>query len=54
MIDFTGLPRRNKTYAGANGNKIAIVYEGAQYMLKFPAPPTRNKEMSYANGCLSE
>lgn len=54
MIDFTGLPRHNKTYAGANGNKIAIVYEGAQYMLKFPAPPTRNKEMSYANGCVSE
>ena len=54
MIDFTGLPRRNKTYAGANGNKIAIVYEGAQYMLKFPAPPTRNKDMSYANGCVSE
>ena len=54
MIDFTGLPRRNKTYAGANGNKIAIVYEGAQYMLKFPAPPTRNKDISYANGCVSE
>ena len=24
MIDFTNLPRRNKTYAGANGNKIAM------------------------------
>ena len=54
MIDFTNLPRRNKTYAGANGNKIAIVYKGEQYMLKFPAPPKRNKDMSYANGCVSE
>ena len=54
MIDYTGLRGRNKTHAGANGNKIAIVYEGAQYMLKCPAPPTRNKEMGYANGCVSE
>ena len=54
MIDFTDLPRRNKTYAGANGNKIAVVYDGAQYMLKFPAPPKINKDMSYANGCFSE
>ena len=54
MIDFTDLPRRNKTYAGANGNKIAVVYDGAQYMLKFPAPPKINKEMRYANGCFSE
>lgn len=54
MIDFTDLPRRNKTYAGANGNKIAVVYDGAQYMLKFPAPPKINREMRYANGCFSE
>ena len=54
MIDFTDMPRRNKTYAGANGNKIAVLYEGEQYMLKFPAPPKRNKDMSYANGCVSE
>lgn len=26
VIDFTQLPRRNKAYAGANGNKICIVY----------------------------
>lgn len=39
---------------GANGNKIAIIYKGEQYMLKFPAPPKRNKDMSYANGCVSE
>ena len=25
MIDFSLLPRRNKTYAGANGSKIAVI-----------------------------
>ena len=37
MIDFTNMPTSKKTYAGANGGKIAILYEGEQYMLKFPA-----------------
>ncbi len=36
MIDFSSLPRRNKTYAGANGSKIAVMYEDEMYMLKFP------------------
>lgn len=54
MIDFTNLPIKNKTYTGANGSKICVVYNGEQYMLKFPAPPSRNKQMSYSNGCVSE
>lgn len=54
MIDFTDLPRRKKTYTGANGSKIAVVYNGELYMLKFPVLPSRNKEMSYTNGCISE
>ena len=54
MIDFTGLPTRKKAYAGANGGKIAVIYEGEQYMLKFPPPPKRNREMSYMNSCISE
>lgn len=53
-MDFTSLPRRNKTYTGANGSKIAVMLNGEQYMLKFPAPPSRNKNLSYANGCISE
>lgn len=53
-IDFTGLPKRNKAYAGANGNKISVIYEGEQYMLKFPAVPKRNDNMSYSNSCFSE
>lgn len=54
MIDFTNLPRRNKTYAGANGSKISVVYNDEQYMLKFPAIASKNKELSYSNGCISE
>lgn len=54
MIDFTNLPTKNKTYTGANGSKICVVYEGEQYMLKFPTPPSRNKRISYTNGCASE
>lgn len=54
MIDFTNLPHRQKCYAGANGSKLSVIYEGEQYMLKFPALPMKNNEMSYTNGCFSE
>ena len=55
MIDFTGCPvNRFRAYGGANGNKINITYEGHSYMLKFPPRPSRNREMSYTNGCVSE
>ncbi len=54
MIDFTNLPTKKKTYAGANGSKISVMYNGEQYMLKFPANAPKNKELSYANGCVSE
>lgn len=54
VIDFTKLPKRNKMYAGANGSKISVIYEGEQYMLKFPPLPSKNKDMSYSNSCFSE
>ena len=47
MIDFTNSIQKNKAYAGANGSKIAVVYNDEQYMLKFPPYPTKNKDMSY-------
>lgn len=53
-IDFTSLPRRNKMYAGANGSKLSVIYEGKQYMLKFPSLSAKNKDMSYSNSCFSE
>ena len=55
MIDFTSCPvNRFRAYGGAHGNKINITYEGHSYMLKFPPRPSRNREMSYTNGCISE
>lgn len=55
MIDFTSCEiNKFKAYGGANGNKINILYEGKSYMLKFPPVPSRNKLMSYTNGCISE
>ena len=54
IIDFTELKKRKKTYAGANGNKISVIYEGEQYMLKFPPQAKLNQDMSYSNSCFSE
>ena len=54
MIDFTNCPIRNKTYAGANGNKISILFNDEVWMLKFPSPAKLNDDLSYANGCVSE
>ncbi|MEH2945769.1 MULTISPECIES: HipA domain-containing protein [Lachnospiraceae] len=56
FIDFTNCRRIvDKAYNGANGKKIAVEYEGRQYMLKFP-PSGQSKptELSYTNGCFSE
>lgn len=56
MIDFSKCKRIiGKAYNGANGKKIAIEYNGNQYMLKFP-PSTQSKptNLSYSNSCFSE
>ncbi|WP_415669413.1 HipA domain-containing protein, partial [Streptobacillus felis] len=47
-IDYT------RAYGGANGNKIGIIYNNENYMLKFPPKPTINKAISYTNSCISE
>lgn len=55
-MDFTSSKRViAKAYSGANGKKIAVEYDGKQYMLKFP-PSGNNKptELSYTNSCFSE
>lgn len=56
MIDFTNCTRLPyKAYNGANGKKIAIEYDGEQYMLKFPpSGETKPTELSYTNSCISE
>lgn len=55
-IDFTNCRRMpGRAYNGANGKKIAVEFEGNQYMLKFP-PSGEGKptELSYTNSCFSE
>ena len=56
MPDFTNCKRLpGNAYAGANGKKIGIEYEGEQYMLKFPPSGAQKKtELSYSNSCFSE
>ena len=44
-IDFTNCKRvLGKAYNGANGKKIAIEYNGEEYMLKFPPYATKNQQ----------
>ncbi len=54
MVDFTNMPVRKKTYAGANGSKISVRYQDEWYMLKFPALAEKNPRIEYANSCVSE
>ncbi len=55
MIDFTELPTRKKAYAGANGSKIAVMYQDTLYMLKFPGAARLNQDMRSSQGvsCVS-
>lgn len=55
-IDFTDCKRvLGKAYNGANGKKIAVEYQNACYMVKFPPSGERKPtELSYTNGCISE
>ncbi|MCL2747967.1 MAG: HipA domain-containing protein [Oscillospiraceae bacterium] len=56
MIDFTSCRQiPGRAYNGANGKKIAVEYNGAPYMLKFP-PSGAGKptDLSYTNSCFSE
>lgn len=54
LIDFTNLPQRKKSYGGANGNKLSIILNDELYMLKLPGHANKNKNLSYANSCISE
>ncbi len=56
QIDFTDCRRiTGKAYNGANGKKIAVEYNGRQYMLKFPpSGKAKPMELSYTNSCISE
>lgn len=55
-IDFTNCKTLlGRAYNGANGKKIAVLYNGIEYMLKFPPSGERKPtELSYTNSCISE
>ena len=55
-IDFTNCRRLfGKAYNGANGKKIAVEYNGKEYMLKFPPLAERKPtDLSYTNSRISE
>lgn len=55
-VDFTSCPRvPGRAYNGANGKKIAVSFEDAVLILKFP-PSAADKpnELFYSNSCVSE
>ena len=55
VIDFTDCRvNRYKTYAGANGAKICIEYDGRQYMLKFPSEASERFAVSYKSNTVTE
>ena len=41
-------------YGGKNGNKICVVLDGQNYMLKFPPKPKQKSDLRYTNSCFSE
>ena len=55
-IDFTSCPRIPvRAYNGANGKKIAVLFQGEPWILKFPPNVlSRPNEQSYSNSCFSE
>lgn len=56
LIDFTNCPRvPGRAYNGANGKKIAVLYRGEHWILKFPLNvKLRPNDQSYSNSCYSE
>lgn len=56
MIDFTSCPRvLGRAYNGANGKKIAVLYNDEVWILKFPPNvQSRPNDQSYSNTCISE
>ena len=58
MINFEDCPINDRVYGGAAGRKLGVVYEGQNYILKFPGnlkdKQLKNIKMSYSNAPISE
>ena len=54
-IDFSKYQKTLKTYRGASGSKISIIYNDELYMLKFPANVTKQHlDIVYSNSSINE
>lgn len=56
LIDFNECPENNKAYGGMAGSKLGIIYQGEDWILKFPKSTKgmRETEISYTTSPLSE
>lgn len=54
MLDFTNLPTSNKLYPGGSGAKRAVIYQGEQYLLKFPVTSSKNKNSGHSTSYAAE
>ena len=54
MLDFTNLPTSNKLYPGGSGAKRAVIYQGEQNLLKFPATSSKNKNSGHSTSYAAE
>lgn len=56
LIDFNECQENNKAYGGMAGSKLGIIYQGEDWILKFPKPTKRMKEtgIPYTTSPLSE
>ena len=58
MINFEDCPINDRVYSGAAGRKLGVVYEGQNYILKFPGnlkdKQLKNIKMGYSNAPVSE
>lgn len=55
MIDFSDFEVNHfRGYGGNNGNKLALIINGENYMVKFPPKAKNNENMNYSNSCVNE
>lgn len=58
MVDFNRYVQNQRMYGGTAGRKIGIVYEGKNYILKFPGnlkeQQMKNIQLSYSNSPVCE
>lgn len=55
MIDFSNCEvNKFRYYGGKNGGKICVIYNGEEYMVKFPSINEGISEHGYSNSCISE